>query len=127
MITHDLMARANKPGRSAHDLSVTLRWDPEDPYAVAMDMARTSTEVVTWYLSRGVLAGREWSRGDVRVVRLGAERIKVTLSSDNGTYELLFNAAEVWAFLAETMEACPFGTEKVDVDGIIAKILGAEA
>lgn len=127
MITADLTAEANRPGYESRPLSVTLRWIPADPYAVALDMARTSTEVVTWVLSRNVLAAREACRGDVLVSRLANNRMRLVLSSPDGSIVLRLPTDEVAAFLAETAEACPYGTEKVDVDGIIAKILGAEA
>ena len=119
-------------GRSV-DVPTTLTYRVEDPYAVSF-VFHSSTDDVEWVVSRTLLhqglAG-PCGDGDVRVYPsvdedAGAVTI-LDFCSPDGRLVAQTDSLTLQAFLTRTFQLVPAGTEneRLDMDGLIAALLGA--
>jgi len=122
-----------------HD--VELRYNPEEPFAVALDFrppagapatpgGRTGDGGVLWRLDREVLGTGHSANdpcGDVRVTRLEALGVLIVelVPGSFAATIVRFRADAVDEFLRATYRMVPRGTESPDVDGLIRKILAS--
>ena len=116
------------------DLAVELRYRPADPFAVTLCFTkpdpRGSTRDIIWLVDRGALGtGHATGEtcGDVRVTRLDAlDLVVVELAHGSAAATTIrFPATAMDEFLAATYRAVPLGSESLDVDGAIERILRA--
>jgi hypothetical protein len=116
------------------DVSTTLGYRPDDPYAVSLTFHSASGDV-EWVASRALLLeGLSAPCGD------GDIMIYPSLDDDGGAVAVLdfcspdgrliaqTDSPAVQSFLDRTFELVPAGTESshLDIDGLIAALLGAE-
>lgn len=96
----------------------TWRYNPGSPFEVHMDVPLIG---YVFTLSREGL--REALRDLARELK-GTLLFPAWLADDSGGEYLRFEAplTDVWAFIAETLELVPAGTERVDVDRAIARL-----
>ncbi len=113
-------------GHGAVPLSMTLAYEPDDPYAVHLTFW-PGLEPTTWIFARDLLVeGMDrWAGiGDVRIWPLKFltyPAIAVAVSSHDGDALFELPAIPVRLFLAEVAKEVPPGTESshVDIDGLI--------
>jgi hypothetical protein len=116
-------------------LDAELRYDPADPFAVALAIGIECGEPVVWTFARDLLAagvGAPVGEGDITIEpdhasALGdSERmLRITLATDC-LATMLTSARSVIEFLMETYTVVPTGAEldRVDFDAEIAALLG---
>jgi Streptomyces sporulation and cell division protein, SsgA len=134
-VVHEVDLRLIAPGDEGLRLTATLRYQPSDPYAVEATF-RAGDEAISWVLGRDLLSEgltRESGEGDVRVwpttdvLERNDPRqvVLLQLSSPDGRALLAAPADDVAAFLAETYEVVPPGTEgdHIDIDGVVERLL----
>jgi hypothetical protein len=109
-------------------VSVELLWSTRDPYAVtAIFQQGEDAERVPWTFDRGLMRGglsslRPVGRGDVQFRRQRPGQgghLEMRLDSPEGVACVQLPAADVIAFLRETLDACPFGTESAVIDATL--------
>ena len=117
-------------GRSV-ELPAGLRYDPSDPWAVEFAFGRPGEEV-RWLVARDLLLlGRTdpVGEGDVLVSpsidERGRASVILELCSPSGRLIAQLSTRELTTFLDRTVAAVPPGTEKVDVDGLVAALFSA--
>jgi hypothetical protein len=129
-VTCQLDVRLVVPGDAGVPLSVTLRYDPVDPYAVHATF-RAPDGAVEWVFARELLADgleRPVGDGDVRVWpawRAGSDVVCIALVSPDG-HALL--EAPAWAledFVSRMHAVVPAGGEgrHLDLDAAVAALL----
>lgn len=108
----------------------TLSFDPADPLAVSLRMTYGDQQV-NWTFGRDLLSNGVYEPtgvGDVHVwpclSTRGAAVVIIELCSPDGEILLQAPSRTVTAFLAEVQRVCPAGSEDLDVDGLIAELLG---
>ncbi|AZM51797.1 SsgA family sporulation/cell division regulator [Streptomyces sp. WAC 01529] len=118
-----------------HELDASyLHYDPEDPYAVMLDIGATSTgERIEWTLARDTLADGITTpagagRGDVTVWPCDGG-IHIRLCSPEGEAHLHAEAGQIEAFLTLSYAMVPLGCELdgIDVGAELDKIFGKAA
>lgn len=130
-ISTELLLHLVVPGDEPLPVDATLRYDAADPYAVALDIATGSDSAVSWNFSRELLtAGVDApaGEGDVRIAPVAGpagRRVRLTLSSPDGTAELEASLPAMVEFLGATYTLVPTGTEsdRLDLDRTIAELL----
>jgi hypothetical protein len=119
-------------GRSV-DVSTTLGYRVEDPYAISL-VFHSSSDDVEWVVSRTLLLqglAAPCGDGDVRVypsIDEDARAVAILdFCSPDGRLIAQADSLALQAFLARTFELIPVGTETehLDLDGLIAALLGA--
>lgn len=121
-------------GTGEAELDAELRYDPADPFAVALAIGVECGEPVVWTFARELLAAGVTApsgEGDITVEpdpteSLGTERaLRITLATDC-LATMITAAAPVLEFLVETYAIVPTGSEldRVDLDAEIAALLG---
>jgi hypothetical protein len=120
-------------------LPSVLSWTSEDPLAVRIVFGDVTGQV-TWVFARDLLADvvagkcNDTGIGDVRVTRavnsgLGGrlhDQLSLTLSVQGHVALLRADISLISAFLDNTYIYTPQGTEIVDIDATIVKLLGDE-
>jgi hypothetical protein len=113
-------------------LETRLGYHDGDPYAVRMDF-HVGESVCCWMLSRDLLIeglSRRAGTGDVKVwplVRDDEERLRILLHTPAGEALVDAPAADVAAFLDQTLLRVAKGQEVLDIDALIARILRRNA
>lgn len=129
-VTCELDVRLVVPGDAGVQLSVSLRYDPRDPYAVHATF-RAPDGSVEWVFARDLLADgleRPAGEGDVRVWpawRAGDDVVCIALVSPDGHALLEVAASALRDFVARMRVAVPSGGESdlLDVDAALAELL----
>ena len=125
------MACLESPGDRGGELPVSLVYDPQDPYAVAM-VFHSSEGDVTWMVARELLltgASAPAGEGDVSVrPALGSdleEAVVIRLQAPSGRLVLRLGMAELDDFLCRSLGLVPWGTESshLDVDALVADLV----
>ena len=108
----------------------SLCFDPVDPFAVSLRMEYGDQQVV-WTFGRDLLANGLYEPtgdGDVHVwpclSTQGAAIVVIELRSPGGEILLQAPSKTVTEFLDEVQRVCPAGTESLDLDGLIERLLG---
>ncbi len=116
-----------------HDLSAEFSYDLADPWAVTMTL-ETASGQVCWTFARNLLVEGQYEpvgEGDVHVwpclSPCGEAVVIVELDSPAGETLLQFPTRAVQDFVYASLEAVPQGSEKVDVDSWLDKLLVDEA
>lgn len=107
-------------------ITVALEWTELDPYAVTATFTQDNAPV-PWVFARALMRGgmsslKAVGLGDVafcRQVPSVGGNLEVRLDSPEGVAVVQLPADEVTAFLRETMEACPFGSESAIIEGTL--------
>lgn len=113
------------------DLAGELRYDPNDPYAVALAIGIECAEPVVWVFARDLLNSGVTSpsgEGDITVepdAVSGGKQLLITLATDC-LATMTVDRDPVVEFLVETFAVVPTGTEldRIDFDAEIAALLG---
>ena len=104
-----VVARDGMPHRRALPLPAVLRWDPQDPWAVALDFPGTGRAwAFGWELLLDAtgLTGRAGD-GDVRFRRATAHLHELHLASPDGTCTLRVDALDLDAFVQRVARRQP--------------------
>jgi hypothetical protein len=112
----------------------TLVYSEENPYAVTA-VFRTADGDVTWVFGRDLLDDgliEAAGEGDVTVwpaVESGRAVVCLALASPAGSALLQLDAGRLRAFLDDSYDAVPMGTEgdHLDIDAALAELLGDDA
>ena len=113
------------------EVPVSLTYDPQDPYAVAL-VFHTAEGDVTWMVARELLvvgAGSPAGDGDVMVWPALTpdleDAVVLRLQAPGGRLVLRLGMAELDDFLARTLALVPWGTESehLDLDALVADLL----
>lgn len=132
-VTCDLEVRLVVPGETSVPVPVSLRYDSNDPYAVAATF-RTGGQGVDWVFARELLAAgvnRPVGQGDVRVwpgsTPEDDEVVYIALSSPDGRALLEAPARQLRDFVARSALVVPPGEESryLDLDSTLAALLQA--
>ncbi|GAB2997433.1 SsgA family sporulation/cell division regulator [Streptomyces pseudoechinosporeus] len=111
-------------------LPAELHYDSTDPYAVLLSLGAPETSPVDWVFARTLLMEglrRPTGTGDVLVIprhRYRPRAVHIVLRSARGAALIEIAAAEVSAFLEQTVALVPPGTETllVDLDRALAEL-----
>ncbi|HET7902244.1 MAG TPA: SsgA family sporulation/cell division regulator [Candidatus Nanopelagicales bacterium] len=112
----------------------TLVYSEDNPYAVTA-VFRTADGDVTWVFGRDLLDDgliEPAGEGDVTVwpaVAAGRAVVCLALASPAGSALLQLDAGRLRAFLDDSYDAVPMGTEgdHLDIDAALAELLGDDA
>ncbi|MEV7598344.1 SsgA family sporulation/cell division regulator [Kitasatospora sp. NPDC089797] len=111
-------------------VSVDLRYEASDPYAVQLAFRRGRGAQVTWHFGRELLIDgltRPVGEGDVRIGPTDHHppEVSITLKSTIGSALLLASCGPLNAFLDRTDSLVPVGYESVeqDIDAQLERIL----
>lgn len=111
-------------------LPVTLGYNPaHDPWSIDFTFHEKDDVLVTWTVDRELLGEGIRSRtfrglADLKVRHNPtAHTVVLGLSSSEGRILISMPCKTVLEFLADTYRLCPTGTESVDWDDTIARIL----
>jgi hypothetical protein len=125
--------RLMAPDASALPVRASLRYDPDDPYAVHVLFHAESAggEPISWSFARELLVGgldRPAGIGDVRVWPWAGQRgdfVALALSSPDGDALFEVPRGVLVRFLRRTFVAVPRERESdhLDVDGAVARLL----
>ncbi len=131
LVSEVRMVSLEVPGERGGEVPVSLTYDPQDPYAVAL-VFHTAEGDVTWMVARELLvvgAGSPTGDGDVMVwpaLTLELEdAVVIRLQAPGGRLVLRLGLAELDDFLARTLALVPLGTESdhLDLDALVADLL----
>src|SRR3954453_914461 len=123
------------PGPGEAELDAELRYDPADPFAVALAIGVECGEPVVWMFARDLLAAGVTAPTGEGDITLGPDTIssfddserclRIALATDC-LATMVTPAAPVLEFLVETYAIVPTGSEldRVDLDAEIAALLG---
>jgi Streptomyces sporulation and cell division protein, SsgA len=126
------------PEQTIVPLMASLSYDCHDPYAVKIAFHVGTDEPVEWTLARDLLAAALHSRegiGDVqawpsaaagdRGAGIGQRVLNIAMTSPFGHAEFEASAAAIEAFLAQTYQVVPDGTESdyMDFDAELTELL----
>lgn len=113
-------------------LETKLIYDPHDPYAVTFQFEKAGAQSQLWIVDRQTLADAltkgSAGYGDVTVTcPSSGHTVKLTLSGEGGTGEVLILASLLRDFLADTTAVVPFGDEtaRLRIDEGLKRLLGA--
>lgn len=131
LVSEVRMVCVEVPGDRGGEVPVSLTYDPQDPYAVAL-VFHTAEGDVTWMVARELLvvgAGSPTGDGDVMVWPALSpeleEAVVIRLQAPGGRLVLRLGMAELDDFLARTLSLVPWGTESghLDLDALVADLL----
>jgi sporulation and cell division protein SsgA len=126
------------PEQTIVPLMASLSYSCQDPYAVKIAFHVGTDEPVEWTLARDLLAAALHSRegiGDVQawpsaascdgLTGIGQKVLNISMTSPFGHAEFEASAAAVEAFLAQTYQVVPDGTESdyMDFDAELTELL----
>jgi hypothetical protein len=126
------------PEQTIVPLLASLSYNCHDPYAVKIAFHVGTDEPVEWTLARDLLAAALHSRegiGDVQawpsaaagdgLAGIGQQVLNIAMTSPFGHAEFEASAAAVEAFLAQTYQVVPDGTETdyMDFDAELTELL----
>jgi hypothetical protein len=130
-ITAELALRLVVPGGAPVPVAATVRYEPDDPYAVSIGFRTGADEVVEWTFARQLLSDgvrRPAGDGDVQVwpaAQSGGRIVCLSLSSPSGHALFEMPRSEILAFLRRTYSAVPLGGESdaIDLDAELALLM----
>jgi hypothetical protein len=103
-------------------LDVELTYDPADPFAVRLVFP---SENKTWIFARDLLLAGG-GEGDAFVLRLpGLGVVSVLLWSPNGSLTVHLPTEPVRWFVERSFCQVPRGSESVDIDGLIERLVAS--
>jgi len=126
------------PERTIVPLMASLSYSCHDPYAVTIAFHVGTDEPVEWTLARDLIAASLHARmgvGDVKawpsaaagdgLAGIGQKVLNIAMTSPFGHAEFEASAAAVEAFLAQTYQVVPDGTESdyMDFDAELTELL----
>jgi len=130
-VAEQLELRLVGPGYTVVPLSATLRYRPEDPYAVELSLDLATMERTRWTFGRDLLSAAlrgPSGAGEVQAWPLagaGEKLLTITLGPPGACARYEASAAQVESFLARAHAVVPPGQEagRLDVDGAISQLL----
>ena len=131
LVSEVRMVCLESPGDRGGELPVSLVYDPEDPYAVAL-VFHASEGDVTWMVARELLVtGASGPAGDGDVMVWPAltpdldEAVVIRLQAPSGRLVLRLGMPELDDFLARSLSLVPWGTESalLDLDALVSDLL----
>ncbi|SFB99047.1 Streptomyces sporulation and cell division protein, SsgA [Nocardioides terrae] len=134
-LTRPVMLSCIDPWGRVVDVPTTLGYRPDDPYAVSLVFHSASGDV-EWVVSRTLLLqglAAPTGDGDVKVYpSIDEDARAVTIldfCSPDGRLIAQADSLALQSFLARTFQLVPVGAEDkhLDMDGLIAALLGADA
>ena len=128
----ELSARILQPGSGSWAARILLRYDPMDPYAVAMTVHVRGQDGVTWLFGRELLnegLRQSCGLGDVSIApcpQAPSALLHVTLRDDASNAVLELRAAPVNEFMRMTHQLVPAGSEGsfLDIEDDVSPISG---
>lgn len=131
VVTSEVELRLVMPGDATVPLSVRLRYQADDPYAVTAEFRTGVDESVRWVFARDLLTvglHAPVGEGDVRVWpsrTAGVDVVYLALASPDGQALLEAPASDVAAFVSRTFDLVADGTESahVDLDASLNRLL----
>jgi hypothetical protein len=129
-VTHPLTMECVDADGATHHVDTSLAYVPSDPYAVTLTF-RTAAGDVPWTFGRELMVHGLVSptgEGDVHVWPTvdgrGRSVLVVELESPDGRLRAQARAEEVCRFLSHSLNLVPLGEERLDVDLLLARLLG---
>ena len=131
LVSEVRMVCLESPGDRGGELPVSLVYDPEDPYAVAL-VFHASEGDVTWMVARELLVtGASGPAGDGDVMVWPAltpdldEAVVIRLQAPSGRLVLRLGMPELDDFLGRSLSLVPWGTESahLDLDALVEDLL----
>jgi hypothetical protein len=130
-VTRQLVMDVVTPDDRLEQVTVLLRYDTADPYAVCAEFLTGSGQQVRWFLARDLMSGGLMDAtgdGDVRVwpaSHSGNNVLNIALMSHDGHAVVQAAAEDVVDFLGSSFALCPPGAESqyVDVDAALRALL----
>jgi hypothetical protein len=125
------MTCLESPGERGGQLPVSMVYDPEDPYAVAL-VFHASDGDVTWMVARELLvtgANSPVGDGDVMIwpalTATLEEAVVIRLQAPSGRLVLRLEMADLDDFLGRSLSLVPWGTESahLDLDALVEDLL----
>ncbi|MEU6674801.1 SsgA family sporulation/cell division regulator [Streptomyces sp. NPDC046925] len=115
-------------------LAAELRYSPDDPYAVTLDITRPDDTHAVWTFARdlladGISAVGTVGEGDVMVRRHSTDAVTVHLSTPEGTADFVIDPEAVATLLCTSYVMVPEGMERdhMDMDAELAREFGEAA
>ncbi len=131
LVSEVRMTCLESPGERGGQLPVSLVYDPEDPYAVALVFHAADGDV-TWMVARELLvtgANSPVGDGDVMIwpalTTTLEEAMVIRLQAPSGRLVLRLEMADLDDFLGRSLSLVPWGTESahLDVDALVEDLL----
>jgi hypothetical protein len=128
-VTRELSVQVVAPTDGPNEVSVALRYDTADPYAVHAVFRVAVDQQVTWVFARELLnkgLGEASGDGDVRIWPVredGHEVVCIVLRSPDGEAVLHARPDDLVEFLGSAYALCPAGNESQHLQ--IDRALGA--
>jgi len=130
-VTRQLVMDVVTPDDRLEQVTVLLRYDTADPYAVSAEFLTESGQQVRWFLARDLMSGGlmdATGEGDVRVwpaSHRGRSLVNIALMSHDGHAVVQAAAEDVVDFLGSSFALCPPGAEShyLDVDAALRVLL----
>ncbi|MFD1828518.1 SsgA family sporulation/cell division regulator [Streptomyces desertarenae] len=132
VVDHSVQARLITVPSVTREVTVGLRYDRHDPFAVQLvfpSEVSLDGQEVAWVFSRELLEDGMRARvgpGDVSVRPSGAERTVIELRAPEGVAVVEFDTGSLLRFLHGTYQLVPPGTEplELDLDRGLTSLLG---
>lgn len=129
IVTSETSLKLLIPGSESVTIPVTLKYNPEDPYATTITFGGDGL-AVDWVFARELLAAGQSGpagTGDVKTQPSSTDPgvMVIMLTSPDGTATLMADIATIAEFLDKTYEVVPAGEESVssDLDAALKNIL----
>ncbi|HZI96735.1 MAG TPA: SsgA family sporulation/cell division regulator [Actinomycetales bacterium] len=130
-VTRGLTVDVLSPGDGTQRVTMTLRYDIADPFAVQSLFRNPPDDDIPWVFARDLLVlGLDGpvGEGDVRIWpcrRRGGDAVRLALTSPDGAALLEVPAGDLHDFLGLTFRLCPWGheSEPLDLDGMLEDLL----
>jgi hypothetical protein len=130
-VTRDVVMEVVTIDDRLEPVSVVLRYDTADPYAVCADFVTACGQRVSWCLARDLMSSgllAPTGHGDVRIwpaTCRGTAIVNIALVSHDGAAVVQARTADVAEFLGSSYALCPPGTESeyLDVDAALRALL----
>lgn len=124
----EVRLRLVTPRQDSVELTATLRYCENDPYAVRFAFHVGFDDPVEWVFARELLdpgPGQTRGIGDVRVRLCAGGMLTIDLSSPSGRARFETPAAGISGFLRRTFEIVPAGREgrRIDIDTELNELL----
>ena len=136
-LSQDLVLQVLDAWGRTVDLTAEFGYDAADPWAVHITFRGSSgrsTEPVTWAVGRDLLLRGltdPSGEGDVQlfpsVDEGGRAAVVMELRSPDGRLVTQMRSSDLYRFLSRTLAVVPLGTEAVDLDGLVAELVGGQA
>jgi len=122
-ISYVLVSSTFLPSTSTETGNLALHYSAAEPLSVLLDFLDDNP---VWTLDRGLLTDGLTRPAGIHDVRCWTEGLwyHIALSGYDGRAELRMFTEQVRAFLAATADVVPYGAEQVDVDAMLAGLLG---